>query len=61
MTKESKTFPFQTPGAALPRPLVGARAASLPLTLIVTGGQVDDDDDNDGEEDDPMDQVENSV
>merc|ERR1719234_67828 len=46
-----------TPGAALPRPLVGARAASLPLTLIVTGGQVDDDDDNDGEEDDPMDQI----
>jgi len=43
-----------TPGAALPRPLVGARAASLPFTLIVTGGQVDDD--NDGEED-PMDQI----
>jgi len=44
------------PGAALPRPLFGARAASLPLTLIVTGGQLDNDDDNDGEED-PTDQI----
>ena len=56
----SKTFPSQIPGAALPRPLFGARAASLPLTLIVTGGQLDNDDDNDGEED-PTDQVEKFV
>jgi len=39
-----------TPGAALPRPLVGARAASLPLTLIVTGGQL-------GDDQDPTDQI----
>ena len=32
----------QTPGAPLPRPLMGARAASLPLALFVTGGEVDD-------------------
>jgi len=31
-----------TPGAPLARPSMGARAASLPLALFVTGGEVDD-------------------
>jgi len=45
-----------TPGTPLPRPLSGARAASLPLTFIVTGGQLDEDKDEDDDED-PTDQV----
>ena len=40
--REEKQFLPQTPGAPLPRPLMGARAASLPLALFVTGGEVDD-------------------
>ena len=40
--REEKQFLPQTPGAPLPRPLMGARAASLPLSLFVTGGEVDD-------------------
>ena len=42
LCKEEKQFLPQTPGAPLPRPLMGARAASLPLALFVTGGEVDD-------------------
>ena len=51
---KSQNFPSQTPGAGLPRPLVGARAASLPLTLIVTGGQL-------GDDEDPTDEVLNII
>ena len=40
--REEKQFLPQTPGAPLPRPSMGARAASLPLALFVTGGEVDD-------------------
>ena len=40
--REEKQFLPQTPGAPLARPLMGARAASLPLALFVTGGEVDD-------------------
>ena len=54
----NKRDPFpspQTSGTPLPRPLMGARAASLPLTFLVTGGQFD------GSGDDPTDQVRRSV